>query len=428
MIKTLETSSIGPAGQMNLEFGSRLNLLTGDNSLGKTFILDIVWWAMTRKWPAEVNSRLVAGKKAVPPIGQEGKIAFHFEGMDKDYTCEFNRKAQSWSGHPDRPDNPSLVMYAMSDGSFALWDPHRNYWVHPSNMDAQRRRAAYVLSPAEVWDGQMLDARRWICNGLIRDWSGWQKENGEQFKRLERVLTALSPAPKEVLYPGELTRIDLDDARDMPTIHMPYGQDVPVVHASSGVRRILAMAYVLVWAWHEHLMAAQQLGEPPAQQITFLIDEIEAHLHPRWQRCIVEALLSVVQSLGDDAGSASVQLLASTHSPLVMASAEPLFDPEKDAWLDLDLLSDGQVALNKRDFIKQGDACNWLASEAFDLPSGYSLPAEQALNAAAKAMSAENFDAAQAKALEERLRQVLSDIDPFWIRWRFVAQKKGWAA
>lgn len=424
MIKTLETSGIGPAGQMSLEFGSRLNLLTGDNSLGKTFILDIVWWAMTRQWPAEVNPLLIAGKKAVPANGQEGKIAFHFEGMDKACACEFNRKAQSWSGRADRPPTPGLVVYAMSDGSFALWDPHRNYWEQPVGMDAQKRLPAYVFSPAEVWDGKKLGGR-WICNGLLRDWASWQKEKGEQFKRLEQVLATLSPASDEALCPGSLTRVELDDARDMPTVHMPYGQDVPVVHASSGVRRILAMAYMLVWAWHEHLMAAQLLGEQTAQHITFLIDEIEAHLHPRWQRCIVEALLSAAQSLGDDAASTSVQLLASTHSPLVMASAEPLFDPEKDAWFDLDL-SSGQVTLSKPRFIKRGNASNWLTGPAFDLTSSYSRDAERAIEDAKNALEAADFDAAQAKALEERLRNVLSDIDPFWARWRFVAQKKGW--
>ncbi len=32
---------------MFLHFGLRLNIITGDNSLGKSFILDVVWWALT---------------------------------------------------------------------------------------------------------------------------------------------------------------------------------------------------------------------------------------------------------------------------------------------------------------------------------------------------------------------------------------------
>jgi predicted ATP-binding protein involved in virulence len=38
---------------MELEFAPRLNVLTGDNGLGKSFILDIAWWALTLTWPGE---------------------------------------------------------------------------------------------------------------------------------------------------------------------------------------------------------------------------------------------------------------------------------------------------------------------------------------------------------------------------------------
>jgi hypothetical protein len=41
-----------------------------------------------------------------------------------------------------------------------------------------------------------------------------------------------------------------------------------------------------------------------------------------------------------------IQIIATTHSPLVMASLEPIFDPEKDAWFDLNLV-DGAVQLEK---------------------------------------------------------------------------------
>jgi hypothetical protein len=32
----------------------------------------------------------------------------------------------------------------------------------------------------------------------------------------------------------------------------------------------------------------------------------------------------------------------------------------------------------------------------------------------------------EAQEIDKRLRTVLSDTDPFWMRWRFVAEKKGW--
>ena len=48
MLKELKLSHVGPAPSMELEFGERLNLITGDNGLGKSFLLDIAWWSMTR--------------------------------------------------------------------------------------------------------------------------------------------------------------------------------------------------------------------------------------------------------------------------------------------------------------------------------------------------------------------------------------------
>ena len=121
------------------------------------------------------------------------------------------------------------------------------------------------------------------------------------------------------MLPGKWTRIRLDDVRDMPTIQMPYNSKVALAHASSGIRRVLALAYLLVWAWEEHKLAAQLLHEETAASVVFLIDEIEAHLHPRWQRQIVLSVLKVIKSLRKEA---NVQLITTTHAPLVMASIE----------------------------------------------------------------------------------------------------------
>jgi hypothetical protein len=84
------------------------------------------------------------------------------------------------------------------------------------------------------------------------------------------------------------------------------------------------------------------------------------------------------------------------------------------------------VTLRKRPLLRQGDASNWLTSEAFDLASAGSVEAEQVLGRAAIALSDESFNTAQARQLDAELRTVLGETDPFWMRWRFVAEKKGW--
>ncbi|MBS1911238.1 MAG: ATP-binding protein [Bacteroidetes bacterium] len=431
MLVHLELTNVGPASQMEMDLGERLNLLTGDNGLGKTFLLDIAWWAVTRRWPAEVNRNLPAGLMARPNGDAEAAITFEFTGKSrsKNYTSEFDRRTQSWTGQAGRPTNPGLVLYAQVDGSFAVWDPARNYWRKKGDVDVQDRPPAYVFSPAEVWDGLRGEDGRQLCNGLIVDWAGWQKEKGEAFRRFKAVLRSLSPSDDEQIEPGLLTRISLDDSRDIPTLKMAYGQEVPVVHASAGMRRILALAYLLVWSWEEHVRASNLLGEPTTGQVIFLIDEIEAHLHPKWQRRIVKALLDVMKELAADA---TVQIVAATHSPLVLASVEPFFNSETDAWFDLDIVGSEReapkVQLTRRPFVRHGDASGWLMSDAFDMRSARSLEAERVLDAATQAMQNPDFSRRQAQYVDRQLREVLSDVDPFWVRWRFVAEKKGWLA
>ena len=424
MIKHLKMTNVGPASTMELEFGKRLNLLTGDNGLGKSFLLDIAWWSLTRKWPAEINPKLTAGKKALPAGAGDAKISFSFTSKSKEesYNSSYLRKEQAWTGRPGRPANPGLVLYAMSDGSFAVWDPARNYWRTQDGVDVQDRSPAYVFSPAEVWDGLPGQGNTWLCNGLVRDWAGWQKEKGTPFKHLKEVLKVLSPSSKEILEPGGLTRISLDDVRDMPTIRMPYQQDVAVVHASSGMRRVMALAYFLVWAWEEHKQAAKQLQEPETKQIIFLIDEIESHLHPSWQRSIVPALLSVMKELTK---KAEMQLITATHSPLIMASVEPFFDRDQDAWFDLDF-ERKNVVLSHREFEKHGDAATWLISEAFDLKSGRSLEYERLIEKASTLLEKEEPRVSDINKMNDRLIRALGPKDDFLFRWRAICQKRGW--
>jgi hypothetical protein len=417
MLRYLHLTNVGPAPEMEAELAPRINLITGDNGLGKSFLLDIAWWALTRTWPAKVNNRLVSGLVARPRDPGKATIEFHFDGAAKtnQYVSEFDRKSQAWTGRPGRPANPGLVLYAQVDGSFSLWDPARNYWRTTGNVDITERRPAYVFSPREVWEGLKADDGTVLCNGLLADWASWQKEGGTAIDWLEDVLKALSP-PGDTLKPGKLTRLGIDDVRDIPTIHMPYGQDVPVLHASAGIRRILALAYLLVWSMREHERASEQLDQPTAGQVIFLIDEIEAHLHPRWQRQILKPLLEILRSFSDS--QAQVQIIAATHSPLVAASMEPLFDPALDAWFDLDLTAEKppQVQLQKRPFIRQGDASNWLTSDAFDLKEARSLEAEKAMQEA-RALLRGEIPRSEVPRIDADLRAVLGDQDRFWIRW-----------
>jgi hypothetical protein len=299
-----------------------------------------------------------------------------------------------------RPRAPGLVLYAQVDGGFSVWDRARN---------TQDRLPFYPFTPGEVWEGNDL------CEGLIRDWASWQREGGSTFDQLRKVLELLSPSPSERLEPGELRKLSLDDPKRYPTLRMPYGQEVAVVHASAGMRRIIALAYLLVWAWQEHVAASKLRGSSPTGDIVLLIDEVEAHLHPQWQRRIVPALLSVIGALTGN-HDAEVQLIVATHSPLVLASTEPSFDPDQDAIWELDLV-DGRVELHESPWQRHGDANAWLTSSVFDLGATGSVEAEHAVNEALALLRSRNRDPREVERVDDLLRRSLGEVNRFWMRW-----------
>src|SRR5262249_34416663 len=156
------------------------------------------------------------------------------------------------------------------DGSFSVWDPVRNEDRSTGRLWPTRTSGAPELPPAfhftsaQLWDGLEENGRS-LSNGLIRDWVSWQNERAKAFKQLISVLGALSPSENEKLRPGKPTRIRLDDSRAIPTLAMSYGK-VPLTYASAGIKRIVGLAYLLVWAWQEHVQASRLLRRPVTKE------------------------------------------------------------------------------------------------------------------------------------------------------------------
>jgi hypothetical protein len=172
-----------------------------------------------------------------------------------------------------------------------------------------------------------------------------------------------------------------------------------------------------VWTWLENRAQSQLQKLPPVRDITFLIDELESHLHPRWQRTILGALRGLVDHLLG-AGGARVQIVATTHSPLVMVAAEDWFGKD-DAWLDLDLV-DGEVEVVPREFERRGVAAAWLRSEAFNQVSDRAPETQRLLDEVARALQSGPVPGEQLRTFEERLAAKLGPHDPFWPRWRHL--------
>ena len=432
MLEYLKLENVGPAPHMEVEFAPRVNLITGDNGLGKSFLLDTAWWVFAADWPAEVNPGMTTGLVARPrDRSRSSTIRFRTRSDDEtvDSAETYSRPDEAWMARASSTMPRCLVVYAHADGSFSVWDVVRNGRPRQANGGTLRSKPPYVFTESDLWDGLKgrVEGRMVpVCNGLLHDWSSWIKAKDDQSRAMAQALRALSPDWEhgDRLEPGVPMRVSIDDARDIPSIQTSHAGAVPILHASSGIRRVVALAYVLTWAWSEHRIAADLRGEEPVRQVTLLFDEVESHLHPRWQRSILKALRDVGRELLD---GAELQVIASTHAPLVLASAEPWFDPKQDAWFDLDLDGDPPEAkLRRRLYTPHGTPDAWLTSEAFDLATERgSIEAERAVLRARELLGQTDAAVDEVMEVHEELRRALPDVDPFWVRWNAFVEDRG---
>lgn len=414
MLEALTLNQVAPfESPTAVEFGRRLNLLTGDNGAGKTFLLDLAWTALTRSWKD--------WQVWFDPTGDEEPslvVRGHRAELDTSYRQDvrYSFPAQRWllgnsSGSEVPVDSTwsGPVLYLRSDGGCSVWDPAR---------DATSRRAALDFTPAQLLDGIRQEGAV-LCDGLIRDLVTWQRSMARPFSQLEPVLEMLSE-PGEPLRLGLPARISTEDVREFPTLRTGYGS-IPFVKCSAGVQRIVGLAYLLVWMWDEHLRSCEIRRLQPTRRMVILIDEIECHLHPRWQRLILPALLQAAANLTQ--GKVDLQLMVATHAPLVLASTEGIFDEETDVLFHFES-EQHRVAVNRVDWYARGEADSWLTSEAFGLETTRSQPAEEAVLRAMEAVKAPPSPES-VRELHHELTRFLGDTDPFWPRWRYFAEKHG---
>jgi hypothetical protein len=135
----MEIKNVGPASKLVIEPSRRLNLITGDNGLGKTFLMECAWWAMTGTW---------SGLPAYPSK-REAAIIYGLSGNDGNpikKTLSYDMSQRKWPRESESAIRPGLVIYARIDNSYAIWDPIKQY---QDTIPVQK----YVFSNSEIWNG-----------------------------------------------------------------------------------------------------------------------------------------------------------------------------------------------------------------------------------------------------------------------------------
>ena len=175
------------------------------------------------------------------------------------------------------------------------------------------------------------------------------------------------------------------------------GRKVPTIGLSDGFRSVIALAGDLIWRL---LQAFPDLEDPTKASGVVLIDELDIHLHPSWQREIAGWLQQVFPNL---------QFFVATHSPLVAAGAG------QDALtLRLDIVDDQVKVISIPYTDLAADVDRTLRSPAFGLESTYSPPTEKKIERYHELNRKNGSLAEEAEKSEyKRLQLFMKDVKPF---------------
>ena len=150
-----------------------------------------------------------------------------------------------------------------------------------------------------------------------------------------------------------------------------WGRGMPLRDLADGYRgAFIWVADLIGWA----LTFRPSIRSTHAIRGIVLIDEIDEHLHARWQRRAIEDLRQIFPN---------VQFIATTHSPLIAASmGEPLKAQSRDALFVLEGVSKEGVTAFHHEFMSGWSMDQILASRAFKYQMPTSSEYDEALRVA----------------------------------------------
>jgi len=147
--------------------------------------------------------------------------------------------------------------------------------------------------------------------------------SAEELKRVQDFQASIEAALKAIIPDLEKVELNFGGAR-FPGISKSRSgvvfktknaEDLPLANLSLGYRVTVSWVGDLAWRLYEQ---RPESSSPFDEHAIVVIDEVDLHLHPRWQRQIRHHLLEVFPN---------VQFIVTTHSPIIAQEAIANADP-----------------------------------------------------------------------------------------------------
>ncbi|TMI73292.1 MAG: ATP-binding protein [Bacteroidetes bacterium] len=326
-IKKLTVSGLRAFSHAEFTFLPGMNLLVGINGVGKTTVLDAIRICLSRILPEITSSR--SPKQAFEindiSIGMDSlQVECDLDLQGKEFKYLFHKQKISSipkkTGKPrdqviETPDieqiNPSLKEFFPKSKESKTQPLGIYFSTRRSLLVDQKPSSSTIAGGQTVAFAESLSFNREVNLRLIAQWYKVQEKLAEEKSKMLKHISVLREAI-ELFLPAfsNLHIRELD--RSVHFMIEKNGIPLSLFQLSDGERGVIAMVLDLARRLSQ---ANPELDDPLRQGVAIvLIDELDLHCHPRWQRVIVENLIKTFPNC---------QFIATTHSPQIIGEVEP---------------------------------------------------------------------------------------------------------
>lgn len=322
-IQKLTLTNVRAFEHAEFEFQPGMNLLVGVNGAGKSTVLDALTSVLSyalKQFTPSISGPRPLGRDDVK-IGEEQlQILSTIFTLDIPIDCELEiTKEPKSPKFTIKPNNSILFTEAKSHNEqpFAVLYSTKRSQSNKRMSSQHLSRGGFqsvfadALSPREL---NIKEFTQWL---LAQE--ALNKENGSNAIFQLADMTKLIEG-----FLGTHTNLQLAQYDDVELVlNKPDGTKINIQSMSDGERSILAVIFDLA----KRLTFANPELENPIQdgKAVVLIDELDLHLHPSWQRTIVDRLTSTFPNC---------QFICTTHSPQIIGEVSPE---------QITLIMDGQI-------------------------------------------------------------------------------------
>jgi len=327
-IKKLKITGLRALNQVEFEFQPNFNLLVGANGVGKTTVLDALRFCLSRASLQLTDSRTpkVPIETSDIKIGaQSTQIECEFEFQGKSFELLLLKQKQQFVGgkpgevrdkgteRPEREDFFPADLQTLFPGSKkALQQPLSVYYSVRRSITINEQLSSLSASGGQAAAfSESFSPTRVFNLKEIAEWIHAKDILGEEDPRVNYHVAALRYTADKFLPDYSRLQVIEEDRGKFLQIEK-NGIPLNVGQLSEGERGVLGLVLDLA----RRLSQANPGLDNPVEQgeAIVLIDELDLHLHPKWQRTIVENLTKTFPNC---------QFIATTHSPQIIPSVEP---------------------------------------------------------------------------------------------------------